>query len=108
MPGKCWTIVNSDSIPRNIYIYTPRCPSTFLGWPISNVFVAYLVFGRLTEKWKGNTILGALHRAKRIATNWKAEVKAIKQSFIKAGYPTKLVNDLKLSVILKTQKATKQ
>ena len=39
-------------------------------------------------------VLGALHLAKRIATNWQAKVKAIKQSFIKAGYPTKLVNDV--------------
>jgi len=28
----------------------------------------------IPERWKRNTILGALHRAKRIATNWKAEV----------------------------------
>lgn len=48
----------------------------------------------IPERWKRNTILGALHRAKRIATNWQAEVKAIKQSFIKAGYPTKLVNEV--------------
>ena len=48
----------------------------------------------IPERWKRNTILGALHRAKRIATNWKAEVKAIKQSFIKAGYPTKLMNEV--------------
>jgi len=32
--------------------------------------------------------LGALHQAKRIATKWQAEGKAIKQSFIKAGYST--------------------
>ena len=57
----------------------------------------YLIPGKLQvhwksaipDTWKRNTILGALHRAKRIATNWKAEVKAIKQSFIKAGYPAK-------------------
>ena len=45
----------------------------------------------IPERWRRNTILGALHRAKRKATNWKA---AIKQSFIKAGYPTKLVNEV--------------
>ncbi|XP_078356322.1 high-affinity choline transporter 1-like, partial [Oculina patagonica] len=48
----------------------------------------------IPERWKRNTILGALHRAKRIATNWQAEVKVIKHSFIKAGYPTKLVNEV--------------
>ena len=46
------------------------------------------------ERWKSNTILGALHRAKRIATNWKEEVKVIKQSFIKSGYPAKIVNEV--------------
>ena len=48
----------------------------------------------IPERWKRNTILGALHRAKRIASNWKAEVKAIKQSFVKAGYPVKLINEV--------------
>ena len=31
--------------------------------------------------------VSALHRAKQITTNWKAEVKVTKQLFIKAGYP---------------------
>ena len=48
----------------------------------------------IPERWKRNTILGALHRAKRIATNWKEEVKVIKQSFIKSGYPAKIVNEV--------------
>jgi len=60
----------------------------------------------IPERWKRNTILGALYRAKRIATNWQAEVKAIKQSFIKAGYPTKLVNEVIRD--FEIQKATKQ
>ena len=34
----------------------------------------------IPKRWKRNTILGALHRGKRL-TKWKAEVKAIKQSF---------------------------
>ena len=46
----------------------------------------------IPERWKRNTILRALHRAKRIATNWKEEVKTIKQLFIKSGYPAKFVN----------------
>ena len=48
----------------------------------------------IPERWKSNTILGALHRAKRIATNWKEEVKVIKQSFIKSGYSAKIVNEV--------------
>ena len=47
----------------------------------------------IPHKWKRNTILGALHRAKRIATNWQ-EVQAIKQSFIRSGHPAKLVNEV--------------
>jgi len=46
----------------------------------------------IPERWKRN-ISPVLHRAKRIATNWKAEVKVIKQSFITAGYPAKTVNE---------------
>ena len=48
----------------------------------------------IPERWKRNTILGALHRAKRIATNWKEEIKVIKQSFMKSGYPAKIVNEV--------------
>ena len=48
----------------------------------------------IPHKWKRNTILGALHRAKRIATNWQEEVQAIKQSFIRSGYPAKFVNEV--------------
>ena len=48
----------------------------------------------IPERWKRNTILGALHRAKRIASNWKEKVKAIKQSFVKAEYPAKLINEV--------------
>ncbi len=40
------------------------------------------------------SILGASHRAKRIATNWNEEVKVTKQSFIKSGYPAKFVNEV--------------
>ena len=48
----------------------------------------------IPERWKRNTILGALHCAKQIATNWQEEVKTIRQSFIKSGYPAKFVNDV--------------
>jgi len=36
--------------------------------------------GHSRKIWKG-----ALHHAKQIATNWEEKVKAIKQSFVKAG-----------------------
>ena len=48
----------------------------------------------IPHKWKRNTILGALHRAKRIATNWQEEVQVVKQSFIRSGYPAKFVNEV--------------
>ena len=48
----------------------------------------------IPERWKRNTILGALHRAKRIATIWKEEVKGIKLSFLKSRYPAKFVNEV--------------
>ena len=46
------------------------------------------------KRWKKNTILGALHRAKRISTNWEEEVKSIKQSFIKCGYPANFIQSV--------------
>ena len=45
-------------------------------------------------KWKRNTVINALHRAKRITTNWKTEVELIKNKFIKAGYPRKFVESV--------------
>ena len=48
----------------------------------------------IPERWKRNTILRTLHRAKQIATNWQEEVKTIRQSFIKSRYPAKFVNDV--------------
>ena len=49
----------------------------------------------IPHKWKRNTILSALHRAKRIATNSQEEVQAIKRPFgIRTGYPAKFVNEV--------------
>ena len=45
----------------------------------------------VAKKWKKNTITGALHRAKRIISDWQSEVKTIKQSFENSGYPPKFV-----------------
>ena len=58
------------------------------------------------ERWKCNTILDVLHRTKRTASDWKAEVKAIKQSFVKA-IPRE-IKKMELFMISKTQKAMKQ
>ena len=49
-----------------------KLPRTATKTPITYHFVP--------RRWKPNTALGALHRAKQIASNWKAEVKTIKQS----------------------------
>ena len=42
-------------------------------------------------KWKRNCIIGALHRAKRISTNFNNEVKHIFDTYKKAGYPTRFI-----------------
>ena len=47
----------------------------------------------IPKKWKKNTITGALHRAKRITSDWQSEVQTIKQSFVNSGYLPKFVQD---------------
>ena len=42
---------------------------------------------QVPKNWKKNAILTSLHRAKRIASNWESEIKKIKETFSKAGYP---------------------
>ena len=44
------------------------------------------------KKWKRNCIIGALHRAKRISTNFYQEIKVIEQTFQRAGYPKRFVS----------------
>ena len=50
--------------------------------------------------WKRNSILSSLHRAKRITSNWEQEVQSIKNTFLKAGYPYKLLTKVELLSIL--------
>ena len=38
-------------------------------------------------KWKRNTLWGALHRAKRLTTNWEQDLQSVKKRFQHAGYP---------------------
>ena len=42
---------------------------------------------QVPKNWKKNAILTSLHRVKRIASSWESEVRKIKETFSKAGYP---------------------
>jgi hypothetical protein len=42
-------------------------------------------------KWKHNCIMGDLHRASRISSNFNNEVHKIKQKYEEAGYPRKVI-----------------
>ena len=43
-------------------------------------------------KWKRNCITSALHRAKRISTDFDKDLKTLETSFINAGYPTRFIS----------------
>ncbi|KAL9977773.1 hypothetical protein ACROYT_G015213 [Oculina patagonica] len=43
-------------------------------------------------KWKRNCITGALHRAKRISTDFEKDIKTLETSFIEAGYPKRFIS----------------
>ena len=43
-------------------------------------------------KWKRNCITGALLRAKRIFTDFEKDIKILETSFIKAGYPKRVIS----------------
>ena len=43
-------------------------------------------------KWKRNCITGALHRAKRISTNFDKDIKTLETSFINAGCPKRFIS----------------
>ena len=43
-------------------------------------------------KWKRNCITGALHRAKRISTDFDKDIKTLETSFINAGYPKRFIS----------------
>ena len=42
-------------------------------------------------KWKRNCITSALHRAKRISTDFDKDIKTLETSFINAGYPKRFI-----------------
>ena len=42
---------------------------------------------QVPKNWNKEAILTSLHRAKRIASSWESEVRKIKETFSKAGYP---------------------
>ena len=100
---------NLDSYHPNIKFTVEETPDHFLDTAFTHQEGLYFITkahqkpGKLQvhwksaipHKWKRNTILGALHRAKRIATNSQEEVQAIKRSFgIRTGYPAKFVNEV--------------
>ena len=42
-------------------------------------------------KWKRNCIIGALHRAKRISTDFEKDIKTLETSLFNAGYPKRFI-----------------
>ena len=49
---------------------------------------------KIPKRYKRNAIIGDLHRAKRISSNFNTEVYNIKTKFQKAGYPFRFVNSI--------------
>ena len=46
------------------------------------------------KRYKRNTIIGDLHRSKRISSNFNKEIHAIKQKYDKAGYPKRFISSI--------------
>ena len=46
------------------------------------------------KSYKGNVIIGDVHRAKRISCDFDNEKSLIKSKYIKAGYPTRFVTSV--------------
>ena len=46
------------------------------------------------KRYKRNTINGDLHRSKRTASNFDEETPLIKEKFMKADYPLRLINSV--------------
>ena len=49
---------------------------------------------KVPKHYKSNTLLGELHRAKKISSNFRKEVKNIKQKFNKANFPLRFINSV--------------
>ena len=48
----------------------------------------------VAKHYKRNTLLGELHRAKKISSNFQKEVKIIKEKFNKANFPLRFINNV--------------
>ena len=49
---------------------------------------------KVPKHYKHNTLIGELHRAKKISSNFRKEVKNIKVKFNKANFPLRLINNV--------------
>ena len=49
---------------------------------------------KVPKHYKRNTLLGELHRAKKISSNFQKEVKNIKEKFNKANFPLRFINNV--------------
>ena len=46
----------------------------------------------IPSKWKRNCITRALHRAKRISSNFDSDIKTLEATFLNAGYPKRFIS----------------
>ena len=63
---------------------------------------------QVPTEWKRSCILGDLHRAKRISSNFDQEVRTIKKKYRDAGYPTRFVSSTIDNFIHKQDKANEK
>ena len=49
---------------------------------------------KVPKHYKHNTLIGELHRAKKISSNFRKEVKNIKVKFNKANFPLRFINNV--------------
>ena len=49
---------------------------------------------KVPKHYKRNTLLGELHRAKKISSNFQKEVKNNKEKFNKANFPLRFINNV--------------
>ena len=49
---------------------------------------------KVPKYYKRNTLLGELHRAKKISSNFQKEVKNIKEKFNKTNFPLRFINNV--------------
>ena len=96
-----------NSYHSNIKLTIEVNPSKFLDTKLTNIsgtykFNVYRENTKLPSPWtcktpkrhKRNTINGDLHRSKRISSNFDEEIPLIKEKFMKADYPLRLINSI--------------